>query len=148
MAGVRVPLPVDSLILLLSMRHTPDKVVGKSSTNPERIISCSIDSWICTKLYQTLPISISVGYDVFMFDYRLSMELPHAIPSSRPGSTMDVVANLDWPAAVGKVLEICGTEQVDVIAHCVGSTTFLMSMLAGHLNGQIRYFVLSSSFLI
>lgn len=78
------------------------------------------------------------GYDVFMFDYRLSMELPHAVPASFP-STMDVVANLDWPAAVRKVLQISGAEQTDVIAHCVGSTTFLMAMLSGNLDGKIRY---------
>lgn len=86
---------------------------------------------------ELLPL-LYAGYDVFIVDHRLSMELPHAIPSSLL-PTMDVVANLDWPAAVWKVLEISGAEQIDVVAHCMGSTTFLMSMLAGNLDGKIRY---------
>ncbi|KAK9823504.1 hypothetical protein WJX72_003231 [[Myrmecia] bisecta] len=42
----------------------------------------------------------------------------------------------------GKVLRLSGAEQLDVVAHCMGATTFLMSLLAGHLRGQVRSAVL------
>lgn len=67
------------------------------------------------------------GYDIWLLDYRASPDLP----SSRTQFTLDEVATEDYPAAVAKVREVSGAETVQVMAHCVGSMTFLMAMLAG-----------------
>jgi cholesterol oxidase len=67
------------------------------------------------------------GYDVWLFDYRASPDLP----SARTQFTLDDIAKQDYPAAVAKVREISGAPSVQVMAHCVGSMTFLMSMAAG-----------------
>lgn len=75
---------------------------------------------------------------MFLFDYRVSMELPDATVTAGAAYTLDAVATLDWPAAVSVVLKTSGAKQTDVVAHCVGSTTFIMSRLAGHLEGRIR----------
>jgi len=67
------------------------------------------------------------GYDVWLFDYRASP----ALPSSRTQFTLDDIATKDWPAAVAKVRAVSGAASVQVMAHCVGSMTFLMAMLSG-----------------
>lgn len=67
------------------------------------------------------------GYDVWLFDWRAS---PEVGPKDRRFD-LDDVARRDWPAALAKVREASGAESVQVVAHCVGSLTFLMGVLAG-----------------
>lgn len=67
------------------------------------------------------------GYDVWLLDYRVSIELP----SSDEPSTADDVATKDYPAAVDYVRTKTGAESVQMVVHCYGSTTFFMAMLAG-----------------
>ncbi|MGO8788946.1 MAG: alpha/beta fold hydrolase [Terriglobia bacterium] len=67
------------------------------------------------------------GYDVWLLDYRSSIELPAATLQA----SGDDVATKDYPAAVSKVLELTGAKSVQMVAHCWGSTTFFMAMLAG-----------------
>jgi len=67
------------------------------------------------------------GYDVWLLDYRASIELP----SSRTQFNADDVATRDYPAAVEKVRALTGAESVQVLAHCFGATTFCCAMLAG-----------------
>ena len=67
------------------------------------------------------------GYDVWVLDYRAS-------PSLASGSTqftLDDIAEHDYPAAVAKVREVSGAESVQVMAHCIGSLTLLMSLALG-----------------
>ena len=70
---------------------------------------------------------VAAGYDVFLFDYRAGIDMP----TSRTSFTVDDVATIDWPAAVAKVRDIAGAESVQVIAHCVGSMSLQMALLAG-----------------
>ncbi|MCA9049231.1 MAG: hypothetical protein KDA89_10915 [Planctomycetaceae bacterium] len=67
------------------------------------------------------------GYDVWVFDYRASPDLP----SAGTQFTLDDVATKDYPAAVKKVLSETGADDLQVMAHCVGSQTLLMSLLSG-----------------
>ena len=67
------------------------------------------------------------GYDVWLFDYRASPDLP----SASTMFSLDDIAQKDYPVAVAKVLEITGTKSLQVLAHCVGSMTFLMAMMSG-----------------
>ncbi len=69
----------------------------------------------------------AAGYDVWLFDYRASPDLA----SSRTQFTLDDIATKDYPAAIAKVREVSGANDVQVMAHCIGSMTFLMAMLAG-----------------
>lgn len=79
------------------------------------------------------------GFDVWALDYRMSIELPTA----KQRANGDVVAKYDYPAAVARVLELSGQSSLDVLAHCFGSTTCCMAMLAG-LTG-VRSLVLSNT---
>ena len=67
------------------------------------------------------------GYDVWLFDYRASP----ALPSAHTQFSLDDVAKRDYPAAVAKVRAVSQAADVQVMAHCVGSATFLMAMMAG-----------------
>jgi len=70
------------------------------------------------------------GYDVWLLDYRASIHLPAA----EQQFSGDDIAREDYPAAVAKVREITGADTVQMVVHCFGSTTFVMSMLGGHLS--------------
>jgi cholesterol oxidase len=67
------------------------------------------------------------GYDVWLLDFRASIDLP----ASRTQFSADDVALEDYPAAVDEVRRVTGADSVQMVAHCFGSTTFVMAMLAG-----------------
>ena len=67
------------------------------------------------------------GYDVWLLDYRSSIELPIVTTQY----TADDVARYDYPAAVNKVRAVTGADSIQVVAHCYGAITFHMAMLAG-----------------
>lgn len=67
------------------------------------------------------------GYDVWLLDHRLSIELP----ASERQSTMDDLAVRDYPAAVAAIRAATAADGVHVVAHGVGSSTFTMALLAG-----------------
>ncbi|MGH9433026.1 MAG: choline dehydrogenase, partial [Terriglobia bacterium] len=67
------------------------------------------------------------GYDVWLLDFRSSI----ALPTATLQASGDDIATRDYPAAVKKVLQLTGTKSVQMVAHCWGSTTFFMAMLAG-----------------
>lgn len=83
------------------------------------------------------------GYDVWLFDYRASPDLP----ASRTQFTLDDIALNDWPAAVKTVRDITGSKSVQALGHCVGSLTLAMSLLSDKtdLQGKIRSAILSQS---
>jgi cholesterol oxidase len=68
-----------------------------------------------------------LGFDVWLLDYRVSIELP---ASSRAWTADDVATN-DFPPAIAAVRAATGADRVDALVHCYGATTFFMSMLAG-----------------
>ena len=51
------------------------------------------------------------GYDVWLFDYRASPDLP----SSRTQFTVDDIAMRDWPAAIAHVRSETGAESVQAL---------------------------------
>ncbi|MEH0157448.1 GMC oxidoreductase [Limibacter armeniacum] len=67
------------------------------------------------------------GYDVWLIDYRTSVELP----SSSKQWSVDWIAANDYQPAVDYIRKMTGAPAVHVIAHCVGSVTFFTSMLQG-----------------
>ncbi len=66
-------------------------------------------------------------YDVWLLDFRASIELPAA----QLRSNADDVAREDYPAAVAKIRAVTGADSIQVVAHCFGASTFVMAMLAG-----------------
>lgn len=128
---LRVPAPrlvhfntSDDVPLLLSRYQGGDKgpvLLAHGLGVSSRIFSTdTIETNLLEYLY-------AHGYDVWLLDYRSSTLLP----ASKAQYTADDVATRDWPAAVDKVREVTGAPNIQVVAHCYGSTTFTMAMLAG-----------------
>jgi cholesterol oxidase len=70
---------------------------------------------------------VAHGYDLWLLDYRSSIDLPYADGPY----TGDDVATKDYPGAVAEVRRLTGAETVQCLVHCFGATTFFMAMLAG-----------------
>src|ERR671933_1165767 len=68
---------------------------------------------------------VANGYDVWLENWRASIDLP-----PNPW-TLDQAAVYDHPKAVKTVVEQTGSEEVKAVIHCQGSTSFMMSAVAG-----------------
>lgn len=68
---------------------------------------------------------LDAGYDVWLENWRASIDLP---PQDW---TLDQAALHDHPAAVRTVLEETGAGRMKAVIHCQGSTSFMMSAVAG-----------------
>ncbi|HEU4492826.1 MAG TPA: alpha/beta fold hydrolase [Rubrobacteraceae bacterium] len=75
-----------------------------------------------TTLVDTL---VQEGYDVWLENWRASIDLP---PNSW---TLDQAAVYDHPKAVQTVVEQTGADEIQAVIHCQGSTSFMMSAVAG-----------------
>ncbi|MCW2899471.1 MAG: AB-hydrolase associated lipase region [Streptosporangiaceae bacterium] len=67
--------------------------------------------------------------DVWALDFRMSSRFPYDTETHR--YTLDDVARYDHPAALRRMREVIGDRRVHVIAHCLGSVSFMMSLAAG-----------------
>ncbi|MFN0303496.1 MAG: GMC family oxidoreductase N-terminal domain-containing protein [Burkholderiales bacterium] len=67
------------------------------------------------------------GYDVWLLDFRASIDLPAAALQF----SGDEIARFDYPSAVAKILSVTRAKSVQALVHCFGATTFFLSMLAG-----------------
>ena len=74
---------------------------------------------------------VDQGYDVWLENWRASIDLP-----PNPW-TLDQAAALDHPRAVETVARETGAEEIQAVIHCQGSTSFMMSAVAG-LVPQVR----------
>ena len=77
---------------------------------------------------------VDAGYDVWLENWRASIDLP---PNEW---TLDQAAVFDHPAAVETVVRETGAPELRAVIHCQGSTSFMMSALAG-LVPQVRTIV-------
>jgi len=68
---------------------------------------------------------LDAGYDVWMENWRASIDLP----ANR--WSLDQAALYDHPAAVAKVVEQTGAAEVRAVIHCQGSTSFALAAVAG-----------------
>src|SRR5919197_4097351 len=66
-------------------------------------------------------------YDVWLFDYRASPDLP----SSFTQFTVDDIATRDWPAAIDTVRRESGADSVQAMGHCVGGLSLFMAIGGG-----------------
>jgi len=72
-----------------------------------------------------VDVLVDRGYDVWLENWRASIDLP-----PNPW-TLDQAAVFDHPSAVRKVVEEAGAPEVQAVIHCQGSTSFMMSAVAG-----------------
>jgi cholesterol oxidase len=85
---------------------------------------------------------VARGFDVWLFDWRTSPLLA----AHKKNYTLDDVARYDWPAAVGEVRRHTGADRVTVLAHCLSSPCFVLSLVRGYLPAeQISSYVASQA---
>ncbi len=82
---------------------------------------------------------LSRGYDVWVQNWRASIDFP---PNSY---TLDEVAEHDHPQAVQTIRDLTGGRPVRAFVHCMGSVSFLMAAVAGHLEPGAVSDVVSSN---
>jgi hypothetical protein len=81
-----------------------------------------------------VDVLIDSGYDVWLENWRASIDL-------HPNRwTLDQAAVFDHPQAVRKIVEETGWDEIKAVIHCQGSTSFMMSAVAG-LVPQVRTIV-------
>jgi hypothetical protein len=68
---------------------------------------------------------VDAGYDVWLENWRASIDFP---PNEW---TLDQAAVHDHPEAVRTVADRSGSDEVKAVIHCQGSTSFMMSVVAG-----------------
>lgn len=68
---------------------------------------------------------LEVGYDVWLENWRASIDL-----APNPW-TLDQAAVYDHPRAVSTILQHTGARSIKAVVHCQGSTSFVMSAVAG-----------------
>ncbi|MFT7687476.1 MAG: choline dehydrogenase-like flavoprotein [Candidatus Azotimanducaceae bacterium] len=75
------------------------------------------------------------NFDVWLFDYRASEDSGN----KQTDFTLDDIALEDWPAAINKIQNIRDDgKPLQVVAHCVGSMSLLMSILSGELDDRLE----------
>lgn len=67
------------------------------------------------------------GFDVWLIDYRMSVELASADEKFNG----DEVAENDFQPAIDTIRAECRVSEIDVVAHCFGGTTISMALLNG-----------------
>ncbi|MFC0556622.1 alpha/beta fold hydrolase [Planotetraspora thailandica] len=74
------------------------------------------------------------GYDdVWALDFRMSNRFPYNVETRR--HTLDDIAHFDYPAALRELRRHVGARRIHVVAHCLGSVSFQMSLFAGMVDG-------------
>lgn len=71
--------------------------------------------------------------DVWALDLRMSTRFPYNAETGR--HTLDDVAAFDHPAAIRELRRHLGGRRLHVVAHCIGSLTFHMSLFGGVVDG-------------
>lgn len=129
--ALRLPAPevypiktADNIELLLTRynggKKGPIMMVHGFSGNSQTFSIGTIDTNLAEYFFEH-------GYDVWLFDYRLS----NLLPSSKNQYTVDEVAKFDYPAAIDEIKKVTGAAEIDILAHCVGSIALFMAMLNG-----------------
>lgn len=72
-----------------------------------------------------VDVLVDEGWDVWLENWRASIDIPHN------RWTLDQAALYDHPRAVRTVCQETGSDELKAVIHCQGSTSFMMSALAG-----------------
>jgi pimeloyl-ACP methyl ester carboxylesterase len=121
----------DGLGLLLTRfcRRTSDDVVLLVHG-----LTSSSDMFIMPEHRNLATYLLDHGFgDVWTLDHRMSNRFPYNTEPER--FTLDDLAHYDHPAAIAELRRHVGDRRVHVIAHCLGSTSFAMSLFAGQVEG-------------
>ena len=97
-------------------------------------LTSSMDMYIMPEQRNLTSFLLDSGFtDVWTLDFRMSSRFPYDCETHR--YTLDDIADYDYPAALRELRQHIGDRRVHVVAHCLGSLSFMMSLFAGRLPG-------------
>jgi lysosomal acid lipase/cholesteryl ester hydrolase len=97
-------------------------------------LTTSSDMFIMPEHDNLVSFLLDNGYaDVWTLDTRMSNRLPYNRSMHR--FNLDDLARYDFPAALRTVRGVAGQRRIHVIAHCLGSVSFMMSLFGGAVEG-------------
>ncbi len=97
-------------------------------------LTSSSDLFIMPEQRNLVSYLLDDGFtDVWALDFRMSCRFPYDCETHR--YTLDDIAGYDHPAALRELRRHIGDRRVHVVAHCLGSLSFMMSLFAGLLPG-------------
>jgi pimeloyl-ACP methyl ester carboxylesterase len=95
-------------------------------------LTSSSDLFIMPEQRNLVSYLLDNGFtDVWATDFRMSVRYPYDSETHR--YTLDDIADYDHPAALAELRRHIGDRRVHVVAHCLGSLSFMMSLFAGRL---------------
>ncbi len=95
-------------------------------------LTSSMDVFIMPEHRNLVSYLLDDGFaDVWTLDFRMSNRFPYDTETHE--YTLDDIADWDYPAALDELRRHIGDRRVHVIAHCLGSLSFMMSLFAGRL---------------
>jgi cholesterol oxidase len=123
----------------LVMHHTSGGTRGPVIITPGTAMT-ALSYCIDTVPQNLVEFLVAQGFDLWLADWRTSPLLAaHQHPY-----TLDDVARYDWPAIVAEVRRRTQIQKLAVLAHCLSSPCFLLSLLRGYTDrAQISCFVAS-----
>ncbi|HET9899277.1 MAG TPA: alpha/beta hydrolase [Streptosporangiaceae bacterium] len=97
-------------------------------------LTSSSDLFIMPEQRNLVSYLLDSGFtDVWAVDFRMSNRFPYDTETHR--YTLDDIAGYDHPAAISELRRHIGERRVHVVAHCLGSLSFMMSLFGGRLPG-------------
>jgi lysosomal acid lipase/cholesteryl ester hydrolase len=98
-------------------------------------LTTSSDMFIMPEHENLVRFLLDHGFgDVWTLDYRMSNRMPYNRAMHR--YTLDDIAAFDYPAALRALRDVVGEDtRIHVVAHCLGSVSFLMSLFGGAVDG-------------
>lgn len=123
----------------LLMHHTSGGTRGPIIITPGTAMT-ALSYCIDTVPENLVEFLVAKGFDLWLVDWRTS---PLLAAHSKP-YTLDDVARYDWPAAVAEVRQRTQSDKVSVLAHCLSSPCFMLSLVRGYMDReQIGSFIAS-----
>ncbi|WP_283139570.1 alpha/beta fold hydrolase [Rhizohabitans arisaemae] len=97
-------------------------------------LTSSSDMFIMPEQRNLVNHLLASGFtDVWALDFRMSSRFPYNVETRR--HNLDDIALYDIPAAVRALRRHVGSRRVHVIAHCLGSVSFMMSLFGQTVTG-------------
>ncbi|MFC4585286.1 alpha/beta hydrolase [Sphaerisporangium corydalis] len=97
-------------------------------------LTSSSDMFIMPEHRNLVSFLLDSGFgDVWTLDFRMSNRFPYNMETRR--QTLDDIAAFDHPAAMKEIRRHVGARRIHVIAHCLGSVSFQMSLFGGAVEG-------------
>ncbi|MCG5213757.1 alpha/beta fold hydrolase [Streptosporangium sp. KLBMP 9127] len=97
-------------------------------------LTSSSDIFVMPEIRNMTNFLLDNGFgDVWALDFRMSSHFPYDVETR--DHTLDDIAHYDHPAALAEIRRHVGDRRIHVIAHCLGSVSFAMSLFGGAVDG-------------